>query len=411
MRRRPWTAGLTGLAVVAVTATAATVLTPTTAQAHGAPSAPGSRTYLCFQDAHWTGGDLEARNAACQQAIAEGGKQPLWDWYGVGNGGAAGRARGYIPDGKLCSGDNPTYAAFDTPRADWPATHLTSGAEWTYRFPTIDGHPGYFDLYITKDSYDPTKPLTWDDLEEMPFSHFAADTPNEPGEFVWDVTLPEGKSGRHLIYNVWQRTDSDGAFFNCSDVVFDGGNGEISGYPNDNEWIPPADPTGTPTDPTDTPTDPTGTPTDPAAPTPTGTSTGTPTATPTDPTTGPAEPTGTPTDPTPTDPGTSPRCTAAVQVQHWSGGYLAEVTVLNRGGYLMPWTVTAQLAPGDSLLSGWNAEVSLSGTTLTATAPNWNPSLSEGEEIAIGLVATGSGDPTQIAVNGEECAISGATTE
>ncbi|WP_328796398.1 lytic polysaccharide monooxygenase [Halosaccharopolyspora lacisalsi] len=28
------------------------------------------------------------------------------------------------------------------------------------------------------------------------------------------------KSGRHIIYSVWQRSDSPEAFYNCSDVLF-----------------------------------------------------------------------------------------------------------------------------------------------------------------------------------------------
>ncbi|WP_425581227.1 lytic polysaccharide monooxygenase [Streptomyces sodiiphilus] len=31
-----------------------------------------------------------------------------------------------------------------------------------------------------------------------------------------------GGPGRHLIYSVWQRSDSPEAFYTCSDVVFDG---------------------------------------------------------------------------------------------------------------------------------------------------------------------------------------------
>jgi predicted carbohydrate-binding protein with CBM5 and CBM33 domain len=222
------------------------------AQAHGAASSPGSRTYLCFQDAHWTGGDLDARNAACADAIAAGGKQPLWDWYGVGNSATAGRTRGFIPDGKLCSGNNPTYAAYDAARDDWPTTHLTSGADWAFKYPTIDGHPGSFYLYVTKDGYDPTKPLTWDSLEDKPFSTATFAALNGPGEYDWDIKLPAGKTGHHVIYAYWQRSDHPGAFFGCSDVVFDGGNGEISGYPNTNQ--PAVTPTVIPPSPTAAPT-------------------------------------------------------------------------------------------------------------------------------------------------------------
>ena len=94
-----------------------------------------------------------------------------------------------------------------------------------------------------------------------------------------------------------------------------------------------------------------------------------------------------------------------MDVQRWSGGYLAQVTVLNEGDYLMPWTISAQLAPGDTLYSGWNADVSLEDTTLTATAPDWNRSLSAGEEATVGFVTAGTStvDPAGVALNGVTC--------
>ena len=43
------------------------------------------------------------------------------------------------------------------------------------------------------------------------------------------ANLPSGKSGRHIIYSRWVRSDSQENFFGCSDVVFDGGNGQVTG--------------------------------------------------------------------------------------------------------------------------------------------------------------------------------------
>ena len=34
--------------------------------------------------------------------------------------------------------------------------------------------------------------------------------------------LPQGKTGKHVIYNVWQRSDSPEAFYACIDVSFSG---------------------------------------------------------------------------------------------------------------------------------------------------------------------------------------------
>lgn len=39
------------------------------------------------------------------------------------------------------------------------------------------------------------------------------------GDYVFDGKIP-ARSGRHLIYSIWQRSDSPEAFYTCSDVVF-----------------------------------------------------------------------------------------------------------------------------------------------------------------------------------------------
>jgi chitin-binding protein len=201
---------------------------------HGALTMPGSRTYLCRIDGTHGSGDIVPGNPACADAVAEGGKQPLWDWFGVLRSDGAGRTRGFIPDGELCSAGTDTYRAYDQPGADWPHTRLTAGAEVLLRYNAWAHHPGEFRLYVTRDGYDPEKPLTWDDLESEPFSVFQEESPNgtdevnDTPEYRWSAVLPD-KSGRHLIYSVWERSDSAETFYGCSDVEFDGGNGEVVG--------------------------------------------------------------------------------------------------------------------------------------------------------------------------------------
>ncbi len=206
----------------------------TAADAHGAATRPGSRTYLCRVDGTHNSGDIQPSNPACAEAVAVGGKQPLWDWFGVLRADGAGRTRGYIPDGQLCSGGEPTYAGYDLARSDWPYTRLTGGAELTVRYNAWAHHPGQIRLYVTRDGYDPTEPLAWDDLEPEPFSVYDQTTPNGTDEanntpdYQWSVTLPQ-KTGPHVIYSVWERSDSRETFYGCSDVRFDGGSGEVVG--------------------------------------------------------------------------------------------------------------------------------------------------------------------------------------
>ncbi|MFF4084960.1 lytic polysaccharide monooxygenase, partial [Streptomyces sp. NPDC001777] len=62
------------------------------------------------------------------------------------------------------------------------------------------------------------KPLKWSDLEAKPFVE-VADPKMENGDYVFQGDVP-ARSGRHLIYSIWQRSDSPEAFYTCSDVVF-----------------------------------------------------------------------------------------------------------------------------------------------------------------------------------------------
>lgn len=197
------------------------------AAAHGSMTDPVSRVSACYAE-----GPESPDSAACRAAVAVSGAQAFYDWNAVNIANAAGQHRRLIPDGELCSAGNDKYRGLDLARADWPASRLTSGPH-TFRYKGTAPHRGSFALYVTKDGYDPSKPLAWSDLEAEPFVT-VTDPRMENGEYVFEGTLPE-KSGRHLVYSVWQRSDSPEAFYTCSDVVFgqDGGSGGTAPAPAD----------------------------------------------------------------------------------------------------------------------------------------------------------------------------------
>lgn len=211
------------IAAVGIAPLALTALSAAPAAAHGSMTDPVSRVSACFQE-----GPESPTSAACKAAVAASGAQAFYDWNGVNIANAAGKSKEIIPDGKLCSAGNDKYKGLDLPRADWPSSKM-SGGNHTFRYKGTAPHKGSFELYITKDSYDPTKPLKWSDLEEKPFVD-VADPKMENGDYVFDGKVP-AKSGRHLIYSIWQRSDSPEAFYTCSDVVFgkdSGGGGEAA---------------------------------------------------------------------------------------------------------------------------------------------------------------------------------------
>jgi predicted carbohydrate-binding protein with CBM5 and CBM33 domain len=185
--------------------------------AHGSMSSPASRTYTCFQE-----GAESPDSAACRAAVAAGGTQAVYDWHEVNIGDAAGRHRQLIPDGRLCSAGRDKYRGFDLARADWPATRLQSGADHTFSYRATAPHRGSYELYVTRDGYNPNQPLRWSDLEAQPFLR-VTDPPLSNGAYQMSGRLPAGKSGRHIVYAIWQRSDSPEAFYSCSDVDFSGG--------------------------------------------------------------------------------------------------------------------------------------------------------------------------------------------
>ncbi|SCL18193.1 chitin-binding protein [Micromonospora pallida] len=183
------------------------------AGAHGSMQSPMSRTYTCFLE-----GAESPDSAACQAAIATGGTQAVYDWHEVNIANAAGNHRQLIPDGRLCSANRDKYRGFDLARADWPATALPSGGTWTFAYRATAPHRGTFELYLTRPGYDPTQPLRWADLERF---HTATDPALSDGAYRMTAALPQ-RTGRHLVYSIWQRSDSPEAFYTCSDVTFGG---------------------------------------------------------------------------------------------------------------------------------------------------------------------------------------------
>ncbi|MFE4547583.1 lytic polysaccharide monooxygenase, partial [Streptomyces sp. NPDC056785] len=183
------------------------------AQAHGAPTNPVSRVVACSPE-----GGADNRTAACRAAIAANGA-PFTAWDNLRVAGVGGRDRQVIPDGKLCSGNLPAYKGLDLARADWPSTRLTPGASFTLSYSSTIPHTGTFKLYLSKPGYDPSKPLTWSDLPTKPFAT-ATDPALVNGAYRIRATLPSDRTGRQMLYTIWQNTSTTDTYYSCSDVVF-----------------------------------------------------------------------------------------------------------------------------------------------------------------------------------------------
>ena len=183
------------------------------AAAHGALDNPVSRVAACRP------AGSASDSAACRAAVAASGGRPFTDWDNLRLANVDGRDRQVVPDGELCSGGIARYRGLDLPRADWPATKLRAGARFTFRYRETIPHRGTFRLYVTRDGYDPTRPLRWSDLEAKPFLT-VTDPPRKGEAYVFTGTLPRGKTGRHLIYTIWQNSSTPDTYYSCSDVDF-----------------------------------------------------------------------------------------------------------------------------------------------------------------------------------------------
>ncbi|MCG0064129.1 lytic polysaccharide monooxygenase [Streptomyces tricolor] len=202
--------------VAAAVGATALALSAAPASAHGSMGDPVSRVSQCYAE-----GPESPESAACEAAVAAGGTQALYDWNGIRIGDAAGRHQQLIPDGRLCSAGSEEFKGLDLARADWPATRVRGGS-YTFKYRVTAPHKGTFHVYLTKPGYDPAKPLAWSDLDlEHPVAT-ATDPVPAGGFYTFSGTLPE-RSGRQLLYAVWQRSDSPEAFYSCSDVDFGGG--------------------------------------------------------------------------------------------------------------------------------------------------------------------------------------------
>ncbi|MEU0964624.1 lytic polysaccharide monooxygenase [Streptomyces sp. NPDC005917] len=186
------------------------------ASAHGTMGDPVSRVAQCYAE-----NPESPTSAACQAAVAAGGTQALYDWNGIRIGDANGQHQSLIPDGKLCSANNDEFKGLDLARADWPATNVGSGS-YTFKYRVTAPHKGTFKVYLTKAGYDPAKPPAWSDLDLVHPVATATDPVASGGFYTFSGTLPE-RTGRQLLYAVWQRSDSPEAFYSCSDVDFGGG--------------------------------------------------------------------------------------------------------------------------------------------------------------------------------------------
>ena len=192
----------TGAALVGLAVAGVSVFATGSASSHGYTDNPISRQKLC---ANRTVADCG--NIQWEPQSVEGPKGFP----------AAGPA-----DGAICSGGHGEFAQLDDPRGgNWPATKVTAGQGFSFRWQFTARHATTdFRYYITRNGWDPTKPLKRSDLESQPFMTVPYGNQQPPSTLTQQGTIPTQKTGKHIILSVWTIADTANAFYACSDVQF-----------------------------------------------------------------------------------------------------------------------------------------------------------------------------------------------
>ena len=342
MRRRTFRVAL-ATATAALLGTAVGVSFSGPAGAHGAVSDPITRAYDCQQ--RWGGSHtdpaMQSQDPMCYQAW-QAEPNAMWNWNGLFREGLAGNHQAAIPDGTLCSGGlahGGRYAAMDVP-GRWQATPKPNSFTLRLNDPSAHG-ADYLRVYITRQGFDPTtQRLTWGALE------LVSETGRQAPSNTYTAQVNAGaRTGRHIVYTIWQASHLDQSYYACSDVTFGGGSqpGPSSPAPSSPAPSSPAPSSPAPSSPA-------------------------------------------PSSPAPSNPAPG-GCTATLRVAgQWQGGYQAEVRVQAGTGGTRGWTVSFTGA----VQQGWNATFGTSGALTTAANASYNGALAAGGATTFGFIGTGT---------------------
>jgi chitin-binding protein len=191
-----------------------------TASAHGSIVNPGSRNYSCWE--RWGDDHLNPAMAQedpmCWQAW-QANPNAMWNWNGLYRNGVGGNFQAAVPNGQLCSGggaESGRYNALDAV-GPWHTTNISNSSDFSIQLYDQASHGAdFFQVYVTRQGFNPaTQQLGWNNLELVETTGRYAPSQN----ISFDVSAP-GRSGRHIVYTIWQASHMDQAYFICSDVNF-----------------------------------------------------------------------------------------------------------------------------------------------------------------------------------------------
>ena len=217
------------LRALGIAATALLLLATVLAQgasAHGTATDPPSRNYGCWL--RW-GSDFQnpvmaTQDPMCWQAW-QADTNAMWNWNGLYREGVAGNHQAAIPDGQLCSAGHTQSGRYNALDAVGPWQAASKSTNFSVRvFDQASHGADYIRVYVTKQGFNPlTQPLGWGNLDlvsqigKTPASQW---TQVSGGVSISLNASAPGRSGRHIVYTIWQASHLDQSYYWCSDVIF-----------------------------------------------------------------------------------------------------------------------------------------------------------------------------------------------
>ncbi|MEU1008385.1 lytic polysaccharide monooxygenase [Streptomyces sp. NPDC088810] len=164
-----------------------------------------------------------SRQKLCQNGTVANCGQIQWEPQSVE--GPKGFPAAGPADGQICNAGLGQFAPLSSPRtpsgAAWPATKVTGGQSYTFRWQFTAMHATTdFKYYVTKPGWNQNHNLARSDLNLTPFLTVPYNGQRPPATLSHSGTLPSGLSGHHVILAVWTIADTGNAFYACSDVTF-----------------------------------------------------------------------------------------------------------------------------------------------------------------------------------------------
>lgn len=183
------------------------MLASQTVSAHGYMENPPSRALLCQKGVNTNCGGAQYE----PQSVGE-----TFKGFPAGSGGGVGQGP---VDGKIASGGHALFSAVDAQSATrWALTEIKDrniDFQWRY----TQSHPATkHEYFITRNGWNVNTPLERASFESTPFCVVDGNHQLPVSGAKHNCTLPEDKTGQHVILGIWTVGDTDAAFYNAVDV-------------------------------------------------------------------------------------------------------------------------------------------------------------------------------------------------